>query len=375
MSSETGIPPVADDALMRSVIQRVATGPELSKNISLEEARAVMCAILEGSADPVQAAVFLIGLRMKRETHDEMKGILDAILENLSRAEAAVDEVVVMADPYNGFNRTLQASLGILPVLAACGVAAYSTGVEAVGPKYGVTHHTTLRALGANPLMDSQSVARRLEDASIGWGYLDQATVCAPLHNLNGLRDKIVKRPVLSTLEVLINPVTASGRTHLVTGFVHKPYPPIYSMLARHIGFDSTLLVRGTEGGVVPSFRSRGRIVHYTGAGEDTEVDILPADLSLDREYRAADIDPDTPAASEPLGRKWDIDALSKCCADELMKGLNGQAGAALDACIMGAALVLWHLALEPDLPSAAERARRAIETGEALRRFEAGLA
>ena len=155
MSAAATVPAIADSALMRSVIQRVATGPELSKNISHDEAQSVMRAILEGSADPVQAAVFLIGLRMKRETDDEMKGVLDAILTNLDQVTSPVDQVVVMADPYNGFNRTLQASLGILPVLAACGVAAYSTGVEAVGPKYGVTHHTTLQALGGNPLMSA----------------------------------------------------------------------------------------------------------------------------------------------------------------------------------------------------------------------------
>jgi len=57
--------PVADAALMRSAIQRVATGPELSKNLSRDEAHSVMLALLEGSADPVQAGVFLIGLRMK----------------------------------------------------------------------------------------------------------------------------------------------------------------------------------------------------------------------------------------------------------------------------------------------------------------------
>jgi anthranilate phosphoribosyltransferase len=374
MSSETPVPTIADNALMRSVIQRVATGPELSKNISLDEARSVMSAILAGHADPVQAAVFLIGLRMKRETDDEMKGVLDAILGHLDRATAAVDQVVVMADPYNGFNRTMQASLGILPVLAACGVPAYSTGVEAVGPKYGVTHHTTLQALGANPLMTATDVASRLADTDIGWGYLDQAAVCAPLHDLNPLRDKIVKRPVLSTLEVLINPVIGRDSTHLVTGFVHKPYPPIYTMLARHIGYDSALLVRGTEGGVVPSFRSRGRVVHYHGSGDDTEVDIMPADLALDREYRAADIDPDTPKASAPLGRQWDINVLSSQCAEALKAGLQGTAGPAQDACVMGAALVLWHLGREADLAAAANRAREVIDSGEAWRRFEAGL-
>ena len=53
---------------MKSVIQRIATGPELSKNISREEAKQTMLDILNDEIDPVQAAIFLIALRMKRET-------------------------------------------------------------------------------------------------------------------------------------------------------------------------------------------------------------------------------------------------------------------------------------------------------------------
>ena len=65
--------------IMRSIIQRIATGPHMSKDITTEEARAGMRAILEGDIDEVQAALFLIALRMKRETDDENIGVLDGI--------------------------------------------------------------------------------------------------------------------------------------------------------------------------------------------------------------------------------------------------------------------------------------------------------
>ena len=67
-------------SLMRTIIQRIATGPELSKNISREEARLGTKAILENRIDPVQVAIFFIALRMKLETLDEIKGVLDAVL-------------------------------------------------------------------------------------------------------------------------------------------------------------------------------------------------------------------------------------------------------------------------------------------------------
>ena len=66
---------------MTVIIKRVAAGPELSKCVSSEEARAGMLLVLDGHADQVQAAVFLIGLRVKRETEDENKGVLQAILD------------------------------------------------------------------------------------------------------------------------------------------------------------------------------------------------------------------------------------------------------------------------------------------------------
>ncbi|MCG7949444.1 MAG: anthranilate phosphoribosyltransferase, partial [Candidatus Thiodiazotropha taylori] len=115
-------------ALMHSIIQRIATGPELSKDISLDEAREGMSAILRGEIDDVQTAIFLIALRMKRETDDENKGTLEAIL-NISESRAAdVDELISLADPYDGMNRNLPIAPMIPVVLAACGLPCVSHG-------------------------------------------------------------------------------------------------------------------------------------------------------------------------------------------------------------------------------------------------------
>ena len=65
---------------MKSVIQRVATGPELSKNISREEAKASMDSILNREVSDIRSAIFLIALRMKRETEDENIGVKDAMI-------------------------------------------------------------------------------------------------------------------------------------------------------------------------------------------------------------------------------------------------------------------------------------------------------
>ena len=126
--------------IMRSIIQRIATGPDMSKDISLEEARAGMRAILDNAVDSVQSAIFLIALRMKRETDDENKGILDGIRDKTITVIADVDEVLEISDPYNGYNRTLPAAPFLPSVLSACGVATVSHGVEIMSAKFCITH-------------------------------------------------------------------------------------------------------------------------------------------------------------------------------------------------------------------------------------------
>ena len=319
------------EVAMRSYLQRIATGPELSKDISLEEARHGMQLILDRKADPVQAGIFLIALRMKRESDDETRGILEAIRDTALRVEAAVDEVVDMADPYDGFNRTLPASPFLPAVLAACGVHAFSHGVRSVGPKFGATHHQVLHAAGIAVDETPERVAARLEDPAIGWGYIDQSRFCPKLYHLTELRRLMVKRPVITTTEVLAGPIKGRKATHLVTGFVHKPYPRIYALLARHVGYASTLLVRGTEGGIIPSLRQTGKIWHYHDKGEEKEVDIKPESLGINQELRAVPLPEHLPGyrkKTDGVASSIDATAIAAEAARAGIEALEGKPGA-----------------------------------------------
>ena len=87
---------------------------------------------------------------------------------------------------------------------------------------------------------------------------------------------KIVKRATISTVEVLTGPVRGCNKKHLLIGYVHNEYPPIYTMLSRHSRFNSTLLMRGTEGWVTPSLRKRSEFVRYWEQSEDVVVEADP---------------------------------------------------------------------------------------------------
>ena len=363
------------ETAMRSYLQRIATGPELSKDISLEETRHGMQLILDGEADPVQAGIFLIALRMKRESDDETRGMLEAIRAATVRVEANVDHVLDMADPYDGYNRTLPASPFLPALLAACGVPAFSHGVHSMGPKFGTTHRRVLAAAGAAVDGSPEELAERLENPAVGWGYVDQSRFCPKLYDLTELRRLMVKRPAITTTEVMAGPVTGRVGTHLVTGFVHKPYPRIYALLARHAGYDSALLVRGTEGGIIPSLRQTGKVWHYHEAGEEREVDIKPETLGIRQELRAVPLPEHLPGyrkKTDGVATSVDAGAIADEAARAGIEALGGKAGATFDSLVYGAALCLWHLGRHPGLAEAADAARETLASGKALDHFRA---
>ena len=359
--------------LMRSIIQRVATGPELSKDISMEEARAGMGAILRGEADPVQAGIFLIAIRMKRETDDELRGILDAVRDATTPVVADVDDVVDIADPYDGYNRCLPAAPFLAPLLAECGVPALTQGADAVGPKFGVTHRHVLEAAGVPVGLSTVEAAARLADPELGWTYLDQSAFCPPLHGLVDLRSRVVKRQALTTVEVAARPIQGRKRTHLVTGFVHKPYPRIYALLARHAGFDSALLVRGVEGGVIPSLRQPGTCFNYQRMGEEQSFDIDPAAIGIEQAVRAVPLPEDLPQTTRPgddIAVAVDVPATARAAAAAGLAALEGARGPTYDSLVFAGSLVLWHLGREASLATAAGRLREALDSGRAARRL-----
>jgi anthranilate phosphoribosyltransferase len=374
MSAQPAIDNAAE-LVMRGCIQKVATGPEYSKDLSFDEAYAAMRAILENRADPVQAAVFLIALRMKRETDDENAGVLQAIMDSTLTATADIDEVIDIADPYDGYTRGLAISPFLPPVFAACGLPAVSHGVDKLGPKYGATHRKVLVQAGINVDRSVAQAAQVLADPAIGWSYVDQKAFCPALHDLIPLRSRIVKRPVLTTVEVLTGPVRGRLKTHLMTGYVHKAYPPVYANLARQAGFDTAAIVRGVEGGVIPSLKQPARVFCYHDRGEESPLECYPDSIGIDQPTRAVPIPADTPAAIRPgdeIATTVDIDAAAASAARTGLEALGGQPGPAHDSLVYAAAIVLHHLGRHDSLAGAADAVRQVLASGEALARFKA---
>lgn len=361
------------DAFMRSAIGRVATGPEYSKDLSFEESRSVMNYILENVTDPVQAGIYLIALRMKRETDDENGGSLQAILDVTDRVTAEVDTVVDIAEPYDGYMRGAPVSAFLPAVLSACNVPAMSHGLEEVGPKFGVTHRKVLRAAGVDVDLNTTQAVEKINNPDIGWAYVDQAQFCKPLHDLVPLRKRIIKRPVLTTVEVLAKPICGKITTHLMTGYVHKPYPPVYERLAKLAGYDSAVLVRGVEGGITPALNKPAKYFEYHGLqGELSEIDVHAVDANIDQSVRCVPI-PDSLVQKDVNGDDVvDVEELSKASAQAGLEALDGKQGPAKDCLTYSASMMLNHLGRADSLAHAAEIVTNVIASGKAMKCFQA---
>jgi len=350
--------------LIHSIIQKIATGPELSKNIETEEAEAAMSAILSGKIDEVQSAIFLIALRMKRETMEENIGILEALLKFTDCQKINVDNLIDIGDPYSGYNRSIPISAFLPPLLAELDLPTLIHGLDSVSPKYGLTHRHINQALGMNVDLSINESKTRIEDSDIGWSYVDQNQYCKPLHDLVPLRNKMVKRTVLNTVETLIGPLRGT-KNHSILGYVHKPYPPIYATLCEQVGFSSSLIIRGIEGGVVPSLRQKGLMFSYHKGVEKARVEIDPKLLGINSELRAI-------AFPKEFENGIERDLLAEYVVNLGCSALSGETGMFYDGLVYSASLILWHLGKSKTLPSAADKVREILNSGKALNRLEA---
>lgn len=357
----------SDIEMMRSLIQRIATGPEMSKSIRREEAREGMKLILENRVSKIHAAIFLISLRMKRESDEENLGILEAFQQATTPYVAPTDLVVDIADPYDGYLRSLPSSPFLPAVLAACGVPTICHGLELVGPKFGVTTRRVLQEAGIEINLQPDKAIKRLEKPNIGWCYIDQQVLCPQLHDLIELRNLMVKRTCISTIENLTAPIRGRKTTHLLTGYVHKAYPRVYALLAQHAGYDGALIVRGSEGGVIPSLRQSATCFSYRRNGSLYEHRFNPADLAI----ASNTISVPLPKSLAKIQNQSDkLESIAKKAAHQGLQALESQPGPTKDSLIYGAATVLWHIGFNDSLTSAAEVARDAIDSEKAMNCF-----
>lgn len=346
---------------IREAIQDIAVGPNRGRDISRERAFQVMQGVLSGNIDEVQTAVFLIAMRMKRESIGEFLGMFDAMLATVNSAKASVDDIILLADPFDGYSRSVTMTPFVPAVLAACGHHVVIHGVESVGPKHGVTAHKVFNLAGKNTDLSANEVAQDI--SAHGWGYVDQSCYAPALFALQNLRDRIVKRTALTTLERLLMPIQGRLRTHLVLGYVHKAYPQIYATVANRAGYETVLLLKGVEGGLAPALNKPLRRFFFN--------DELPDDVNAEKQLVETQALFDSPSAAQAVDPSKE--AVFQCLETGL-SALSGAKSVAQDSLCLASAQILTAHQSNLTLPAAVEKVRACLDNGSAKAHFDAAI-
>ena len=104
MSANPGKPDASER--MKSYLEKIATGPKMSKDLTRDEADDALSLILNDEVSSERAAVFLIAARMKLETLEENIGYWKALDATTVQQEIKFDKLVQVAEAFDGFQRT-----------------------------------------------------------------------------------------------------------------------------------------------------------------------------------------------------------------------------------------------------------------------------
>ena len=242
-------------------------------DLSTEEMQDVMRQIMTGQCTDAQIGGFLVALRMKSETLDEITGAAMVMRELASgvqiNAERLVDTCGTGGDGANIFNVSTAAAL----VVAAAGGKVAKHGNRAVSGKSGSAD--LLEAAGVNLNLTPEQVARCVE--SVGVGFMFAPAHHGAMKHAIGPRRELGMRTIFNMLGPMTNP---AGVKHQVIGvFTQALCRPIAEVLKR-LGSEHVLVVHSKDGLDELSLASTSYIAELKD-GEVCEYEVSPEELGI----------------------------------------------------------------------------------------------
>ena len=242
-------------------------------DLSTEEMQDVMRQIMTGQCTDAQIGGFLVALRMKSETLDEITGAAMVMRELASgvqiNAERLVDTCGTGGDGANIFNVSTAAAL----VVAAAGGKVAKHGNRAVSGKSGSAD--LLEAAGVNLNLTPEQVARCVE--SVGVGFMFAPAHHGAMKHAIGPRRELGMRTIFNMLGPMTNP---AGVKHQVIGvFTQALCRPIAEVLKR-LGSEHVLVVHSKDGLDELSLASTSYIAELKD-GEVREYEVSPEELGI----------------------------------------------------------------------------------------------
>ncbi len=322
---------------IKTAIQTVIDGRDLQP----EEMRAVMTTIMTGDATPAQIGGFLIGLRAKGETLDEIAAAAQVMRSLASRVTVAaphlVDVVGTGGDRRNTFNVSTTAAF----VVAAAGANVAKHGNRSVSSRSGSAD--VLEAAGARLDLAPAQIARCINDVGVGFMF-------APAHHgamkhAVGPRREMGVRTIFNVLGPLTNPADAPHQ--LVGVFAGELVEPIARVLGL-LGSRHALVVHSEDGLDEISIGTPTRVAELQN-GEVETYTVTPEQFGLPR---------------------GDIDRLTVGSAQESLglvnAALDNESGPARDIVILNAGAALYASGVCADLSTGVTSAAATLESGAA---------
>ncbi|MFL5970707.1 MAG: anthranilate phosphoribosyltransferase [Gaiellaceae bacterium] len=329
--------------MIQEALQQVLDGRSLDR----AQARAVMEEIMRGEATPAQIGGFLVALRAKGETADEIAGCAEAMRAHALPVRPRRDDLVDTAGTGGDGARTINISTAAALVAAAAGAAVAKHGNRAVSSACGSAD--VLEALG----FTLEQAPRRIEQSidELGFGFLFAPAHHPAMRHAAPVRKELATRTVFNVLGPLTNP--AGARAQVVGVYSEHLVRTIAEVLAQ-LGARRAFVVHGAGG-----------IDELSPVGPNVIAEVVDGTV---RERR---LDPES-----ELG-------LPRCDVDELRGGTPAENAAALrevfegadggrrSAILLNAAGAIAAAGHAADLREGLELARETVDSGAAAARLE----
>ena len=314
---------------------RLVRGEALAEH----DAAAAMGEIMSGAATPGQIGGFLLALRAKGETVDEIVGLaktMRSFSEKVTVSGPLVDTCGTGGDRSGTVNLSTMAAL----VAAAAGARVAKHGNRAATSECGSAD--VLEALGVVIDLGPDGVAACIEEAGIGFCF---APVFHPaMKHAGPVRRELGVPTVFNFLGPLTNP---AGATRQTVGVSDKSMAPKIAEALDRLGAEHAFVFRGDDGFDELTTTSTSRLWEIQGGVKDRSFD--PAEVGIERATTA-----------ELRGGSADVNA------KVATRVLEGEAGAVRDAVRLNAAVALVAADIAPDLNEGMARAAEAIDSGRA---------
>jgi anthranilate phosphoribosyltransferase len=326
----------------KPMIAKVAAGGALT----VSEAEAAFERMLAGEATPAQMAAFLMALRVRGETVDEITGAVKAMRARMLRVETTSDAIDIVGTGGDNIGTWNVSTLAAI-LIAACGVKVAKHGNRAASSKSGAAD--VLTALDVKVGLAPEHVARCIDGAGVG--FMMAPTHHAAMRHVGPVRTELGTRTIFNLLGPLSNP--AGVKRQVVGVFSPSWLQPIASTL-NALGSSHVWVVHGADGLDELTTTGPTHVVELRN-GETKAFDVTPEDAGLPR---------------APLEALKGGDPLIN--AEALKAVLAGARNAYRDIAVLNAAAGLIVAGKTVSLADGARMAEQAIDGGAAAKTLAA---